>query len=90
MTQTTTTVSAGMPSRIPKSMDRESDAAPQCSLVGRRLPFLAEHDDLADRCVVLADQYPPDVRFHYEAVKRQHFFFEGEHASPAPCDCPRS
>jgi len=24
------------------------------SLVGRRLPFLAEHDDLADRCVVFA------------------------------------
>jgi len=55
-------------------MDRGRDAAPRCSLVGRWPPFLAEHDDLADRCVVLAVQCPPDVRFHYEAVKRQHFF----------------
>jgi len=57
-----------------KSMDVESDAAPRCSLEGRRLPFLAEHDDLADCCVVLAARCPPDVRFHHEAVKRQHFF----------------
>jgi len=54
MSQTTTTVSAGMPARMQKSMDWGSDAAPRCSLVGRRFPFLAEHDDLADRCVVLA------------------------------------
>jgi len=55
-------------------MDWGSDAAPRCSLVGRRLPFLAKHDDLADRCVVLAARCPPDVRFHHGAVKRQHFF----------------
>jgi len=30
MTQTTTTVSAGMPARMQKSMDRGSDAAPRC------------------------------------------------------------
>ena len=30
MTQTTTTVSASMPARMKKSMDRGSDAAPQC------------------------------------------------------------
>jgi len=71
MTQRTTVVSAGMSARMQKSRDLESDASPQCSLVGRRFPFLAEHDDLADHCVVLATQYPPDVRFHYKAVKRQ-------------------
>jgi len=74
MTQTTTTVSAGMPARMQKSMNWGSDAAPRCSLVGRRLPFLAEHDDLTDRCIVLAARCPPDVRFHHEAFKRQHFF----------------
>ena len=83
MTQTTTTVSAGMPARMQKSMDWGSDTAPRCSLVGRRLPFLAEHDDLANRCVVLAARCPPDVRFHHEAVKRQHFFLrESMHLLP--------
>jgi len=83
MTQTTTTVSAGMPARIQKSMDRGSDAAPQYSLVGRQLPFLAKHDDLADRCVVLAARCPPDVNFHHEAVKRRHFFLrESMHLLP--------
>jgi len=83
MTQTTTTVSADMPARMQKSMDRGSDTAPQCSLLGRRLPFLAEHDDLADCCVVLAARCPPDVRFHHEAVKRQHFFLrENMHLLP--------
>jgi len=57
-------VSTGMPARTQKSMDRGSDAAPQCSLVGRRLPFLAEHDDLADRCVVLAARRPPDFNLN--------------------------
>jgi len=56
MTQTTTTVSVGMSARMQKSMDWGSDAAPQCSLVGRLLPFLADHDYLADRCVVFADR----------------------------------
>jgi len=66
-----------------KSKDQESDAAPQCSLVGRWLPFLAKHDDRADRYVVLAARCPPDVRFHHEAVKRQHFFFrESMHLLP--------
>ena len=56
---------------------------PLYSLVGRRLPFLAEHDDLADRCVVLAVRRPPDVRFHHKAVKRQHFFLrESMHLLP--------
>jgi len=83
MTQTTTTVSAGMSARMQKSMHRRSDMAPQCSLVGRRLPFLAEHDDLANHCVVLAARYPSDVRFHHEAVKRQHFFLrESMHVLP--------
>jgi len=53
MTQTTTTVSAGMPARMQKSMDRGTDTAPQCSLVGRLLAFLVKHDDLADHCVML-------------------------------------
>jgi hypothetical protein len=62
MTQTTTTVSVGMPARMQKSMDRGSDTAPRCSLVGRQLPFLAEHDDLDNRCVVLAARCPPVPR----------------------------
>jgi len=83
MTQTTTTVSVGMPARMQKSMDRGSDTAPRCSLVGRQLPFLAEHDDLDNRCVVLAARCPPDVRFHHKAVKRQHFFLrESMHLLP--------
>ena len=83
MTQTTTTISAGMSSRMQKSMDQEIDVAPQCSLVGRRLPFLAKHDDLADRCVVRAARLPPDVRFHHEVVKRQHYFLrESLHLLP--------
>jgi len=72
-----------MAARMQKSMDQASNAAPQCSLVGRRLPFLAEHDDLADRCVVLAAPCPPNVRFHPEAVKRQDFFLrESRHLLP--------
>ena len=66
-----------------KSRDRESDAAPPCSLVGRWLPFLAEHDDLTDCYVVLAARCPPDVRFHHKGVKHQHFFLrESIHLLP--------
>jgi len=68
-----------------KSMDRGRDAVPRCrrplpfplarqmhALVGRRLPFLAEHDDLAVRCAVLAAPCPLEMRFRHENVKRQH------------------
>jgi len=83
MTQTTTIISTGMPARMQKSMDRGSDTAPRCSLVGRRLLFLAKHDDLADRFVMLAARCPPDVRFHHESVKRQHFLLrESMHLLP--------
>jgi len=79
-----------------KSMDRGRDAVPRCrrplpfplarqmhALVGRRLPFLAEHDDLAVRCAVLAAPYPLEMRFRHENVKRQHsLFMESMHLLP--------
>ena len=44
----------GHTSKNAESMEWGSDAVPLCNLVGSWLPFLAEIDDLADRCVVLA------------------------------------
>ena len=61
----------------------KGDPVVSSSLVGRQLPFLAEHDDLAYHFVVLAAWFPPDVRFHHEVVKRQHFFLrESMHLLP--------
>ena len=81
-----------------KSMDRGSEAAPRCrrplpfplacqqgchELVGRRLPFLAEHDDLAVRRAGLAAPYPLEMRFRHEVVKRQHsLLMESMHLLP--------
>ena len=90
ITQTTTTVSAGHPARIRSLWIGEATRLhePLCSLEGRRLSFITEHDDLADRCVALAarcppDRCPPDVRFPHKAVKRQYIFLrESMHLLP--------
>jgi len=65
MTQTTTTVSAGMPARMQKSMDWESNAAPRTTAVSADVPAQTQHITKGRSLWIEKAKQLHDADYHY-------------------------